>query len=148
MRATKGLERLRRVVASWPRTTLVFLAAAPVLAAILFSAVILLVVAVGGTSRWLDNDFNLAEAALIGDVGRLYRLLEMGQPIDGTYPLRDSEPFERKVRMYKELTPLDAAILGDRAAVLALLLERGVAGTPPGSQCGLVLGAGKGRPRY
>lgn len=111
--------------------TLAFLAAVPALAALIFSASVLLIVAVGGTARWLDNDLNLAEAALIGDVGRVYRLLEEGVPTNATYPLRASKPFEKKARIYKELTPLHAAIVGDREAVLALLLERGVAGTPP-----------------
>jgi hypothetical protein len=131
MKKISVFDPLRRRLSLLPRTALALLAAAPVLAAILFSGLVLLILAIGGTSRWLDNDFNPAEAAVIGDVGRLYRSLEQGEPIDGKYPLRDSDPFERHMRKYGDLTPLDAAIVGDRVASLILLIERGAAGPSP-----------------
>jgi hypothetical protein len=107
------------------------LAAVPALAALLFSVSIILVVVLGGTARWLDNDFNLAEASLIGDVGRVFRLLESGEPVAAPYSLRTDGRFPKSARIYKELTSLEAAIIGDMPAVLALLIEHGAAGTPP-----------------
>jgi hypothetical protein len=108
-----------------------FWAASPALLALLLSSVFLVVAAVGGTARWLDNDLNLTEAALIGDVGRVYRLLDQGQDIDATYPIRDGKPFKKKVHGHEQLAPLNAALIADTEAVVALLLKRGTAGTPP-----------------
>lgn len=109
------------------RSWLPFLAAAPALCALLFSLGLLLIVAVGGRSRWLDNDFNLPEAALVGDVGRVFRLLEAGQSPDATYPIRADARFKTTATM---LTPTQGAVLGDNIAVLMLLFEHGAAHDP------------------
>jgi hypothetical protein len=103
------------------RSWLPFLAAAPALGALAFSLGLLLVVAIGGRTRWLD--FTMAEAALVGDVGRVFRLLEAGESPEATYSIRVAPAFETKAT---SLTPLQAAVAGDKVAVLMLLFEHGV----------------------
>jgi hypothetical protein len=104
------------------RSILPFLAAAPSLCALLLSTLLLLVVAIGGRSRWLDNDMTMAEAAVSGDVGRVYRLLEAGQSPVATYSIRNDYRYGPTATM---LAPIEAAVIGDNLAVLIVLIEHG-----------------------
>lgn len=98
-----------------------FIAAVPSLLALMATAVVLVILAAGGRSVWLDTDMSPAEAALTGDVGRLYRLLAAGHSPLARYPIR------RKYRSdptHTMLRPSEAAVIGGDRAVIALLLER------------------------
>lgn len=109
------------------RSSLPLIAAAPSLCALIATASLLLIVAGGGRSLWLETDMSLAEAALTGDVGRLYRLLEAGHSPTSAYHIRSDYRIDPTATM---LTPIEAGFFGDNTAIVALLLERGVADDP------------------
>lgn len=114
------------------RAVLPFLAAAPALAALLLSLSVLLVVAIGGRTYWLDSDLTISEAALLGDISRVERLLNSGQAIDAAYPIRSEYQNSKHRLSAKEtmLTPVQAAVIGNRIIVLIRLFQRGAAQAP------------------
>lgn len=114
------------------RTIVPFLGAAPALAALLLSLAVLLVVAIGGRTYWLDSSLTMSEAALLGDISRVERLLNSGQAIDVAYPIRSEYRSGKHRLSAKEtmLTPVQAAVIGNRVIVLIRLFQRSVAPAP------------------
>lgn len=105
------------------KAAIAILPAAPALFALALSLVVLALVCVHGRNHFLDPDLNLAQAAYLGSVGRLHRLIEAGHPLDERYPMESSYD----VPLPKgEFTPLRAAVMGNVPAAAAVLLQQQV----------------------
>jgi hypothetical protein len=97
-------------------------AAAPALAAVAFSAVIVIVAMAGGSpSFWQGGSLTLSEAAALHDQGVLVRLIASGSDPNAVYPLRHD------VLSIPSATPLEAAVGARRAEMVDLLMLHGAA---------------------
>src|SRR6188474_3471766 len=77
----------------------------------------LMLAAFGEYPMWPHEDVNLAEAAGVREEAEVARLIERGQDPNASYPVRAGLLFERPAK----LTPLEAAVINDDPAIVALL---------------------------
>ena len=87
------------------------------------SLVALMLAAFGDYPMWPHEDVNLAEAAGVREEAEVARLIERGQDPNASYPVRPGLLFERPAN----LTPLEAAVINDDPAIVALLFANGAA---------------------
>ncbi len=87
------------------------------------SLVALMLAAFGEYPMWPHEDVNLAEAAGVREEAEVARLIERGQDPNASYPVRPGLLFERPAK----LTPLEAAVINDDPAIVALLFANGAA---------------------
>ena len=87
------------------------------------SAIALALAAFGRHPMWPHEAVNLAEAAGVREEAEVARLIEHGHDPNARYPVRPGVLFERAVN----LTPLEAAVLNNDAAIVSQLFARGVA---------------------
>ena len=87
------------------------------------SVVALTMAAFGEHPMWPHEDVNLAEAAGVREEAEVTRLIEQGQDPNASYPVRSGLLFERPAR----LTPLEAAVINDDPAIVAVLFANGAA---------------------
>ena len=87
------------------------------------TVVALTLAAFGEHPMWPHEDVNLAEAAGVREEAEVVRLIEQGQNPNASYPVRSGLLFERPVT----LTPLEAAVINNDPAIVAVLFANGVA---------------------
>lgn len=87
------------------------------------SVVALTMAAFGEHPMWPHEDVNLAEAAGVREEAEVTRLIEQGQDPNASYPVRTGLLFERPAT----LTPLEAAVINDDPAIVAVLFANGAA---------------------
>jgi hypothetical protein len=87
------------------------------------SLVALMLAAFGEYPMWPYEAVNLAEAAGVREEAEVARLIERGQDPNASYPVRAGLLFERPAK----LTPLEAAVINDDPAIVALLFAHGAA---------------------
>lgn len=102
-----------------PRWLLLF--AAPPLAVVVASAVLMLLGGVERNPFWPRQQITMAEAAALRDPGTVVRLIESGVDPNGPMAVRPGVLDDRGHHM----TPAEAAILADRSEVMAVLVARG-----------------------
>ena len=105
--------------------------AAPAAAVAIFLAACLGLATIGLHPFWRWEPVTLSEAAATRDAGEVARLIEEGQDPNRAYRVRDGLLDGRG----GELTPLEAAQIGQRPEIVDLLLDYGArpgapAGTP------------------
>jgi hypothetical protein len=96
-------------------------AAGPPAIVALMEIVLLALSAAGDHPRWTADEVNLSEAAAIRDFAEVARLIERGENPGTARPVRQGM-VEGPAR---DLTPLEAAALGERDEIAAYLLEHG-----------------------
>jgi hypothetical protein len=87
------------------------------------SLVALMLAAFGEYPMWPHEEVNLAEAAGVREEAEVVRLIERGQDLNESYPVRTGLLFERPAK----LTPLEAAVINNDPAMVALLFANGAA---------------------
>ena len=87
------------------------------------TVVALTLAAFGEHPMWPHENVNLAEAAGVREEAEVVRLIEQGQNPNASYPVRSGLLFERPMR----LTPLEAAVINDDPAIVAVLFAHGAA---------------------
>jgi ankyrin repeat protein len=84
-------------------------------------------VALGIDPLWAAETLTLAEAAALKDNGEVARLIEMGGNVNEASAVRADMLVDHPL----VVTPLEAAVLSERADMVELLLEHGARMDPP-----------------
>jgi hypothetical protein len=99
------------------------LVSAPIVALATAGALSLMLGAGGNNPVWRSEPLNLAEAAALRDIGEVARLLSQGADPRAERHVRAGFLYTYPAR----LTPMDAAVRGDRPEIVQLLLDSGLA---------------------
>jgi hypothetical protein len=75
----------------------------------------------GADPLWEVETITLAEAAALRDNGEVVRLIESGEDVNATSPVRQDILSARSL----VLTPIEAAVAAERADMVELLLDQG-----------------------
>ncbi|NOT25593.1 MAG: hypothetical protein HOP16_05765 [Acidobacteria bacterium] len=100
---------------------LTFALAAPGLVLIVATAFMLAGLPFGADPLWAVEPLTLAEAAALRDNGEVVRLIDTGSDVNATSAVRADVFSDHALQM----TPLEAAVAGERADMVELLFDQG-----------------------